>query len=121
MVSAMSSIASRRTASVADVRSGPGDGGASTVDGRHGGEGYVADPHSPWQRGINENTNGLLRQSLPKGPDLSLYSQAELDAIAWTRHTRPRTSLGFKGPAELFPPDAFDFRQHQAALFALGH
>src|SRR6187397_3503635 len=61
---------------------------------------YFCDPRSPWQRGSNENTNGLLRQYFPRGTDLSRFSQTYLNSIALRLNQRPRKTLGFETPAD---------------------
>ena len=81
-----------------------------TLTDRTGVDVYFAHPHAPWERGICENTNGLIRQYLPRGTDLSVFSQEQLDEIAWKLNVRIRKSLGWKAPAELFLPEGtFNF------------
>lgn len=63
---------------------------------------FFADPHSPWQRGSNENTKGLLRQHLPKGTELAKFTQDDLNAIAWQMNNRPRKVHGFRTQLQVY-------------------
>ena len=90
----------KQLAQVADLGPGPRDGPAPAVHRRHRVQVYFCDPKSPWQRGSNENTNGLLRQYLPRRLDFRTLTQADFDAIAQELNERPRQTLGFKTPSQ---------------------
>ena len=76
---------------------------------------FFCDPHAPWQRGSNENTNGLLRQYFPKGTDLSAHSADTLAAVAATPNGRPRKTLGWKTPAEALDQCLAQIKQYGVA------